>query len=662
MHAGFLAGRWLPMAVGGAIVLALVIMITLRGRAASAEAWQLANRVRRRRWPGPGFVRGWRLRRQHGLAAARRTAPRTRPSLSRWQVLTGPWQEYATFNGWAHGRLRPMRVYSAFDQLVLVIAPPQWGGKSAAAAGRIIDAPGPVVSTSISGDLIAATAGLRQQKGRAHVYNPEGVGSWGSTFGWDPVAGCQDMMTAARKAASMVSTMSTKGLEEGTFWQDLAADLLTVLMHAGALAGGTLRDVYRWAKEDTAEALSVVLRHPAAADTAAAHIRDYMALPDRTKAGIKTTLQTGLRFMLVPEIAAACCPGPGQGLDFGQFLRSRDTLYLVAADATHSPIPPLFTCMITELVYQARIIGGQHGGRCDPPVTLELDEVPNIAPVPLASWATWAAGSGIRIHAYSQSFAQLAERWGQNGADTIWQACGMKIVTSGATEDSLCHKVEDACGQAKVRSRHASAAGVREWETRSVLPFAAVRELPQGTAVVIRHGARPVIIRTEQYWRRQDVSRFARAGGKPELPAPVIRPLAAPIPGLLAPMPAPPPVQAATPPGPAIPPGDPRPSAQAQQVTPAQAVHAHQLHGSPAPPARPAANRVAAPGPASQPGAAPPPPLVHAPASPRVPDELAARRAARSRPRAGALPRPGQVTPARSRYPGARPGGPPRGA
>lgn len=663
MHAGFLVGRWLPEAACGVVALLLVIIVASRSRASSAEAWQLASRVRMRRWPGPGFVRGWRLRRQHGLAAARRTAARTRPSLTRRQVRTGPWQQYATFNGWAHGRLRPMRVYSAFDQLVLVIAPPQWGGKSAAAAGRIIDAPGPVVSTSIRGDLIAATAGLRQQHGRLHVYNPEGVGSWGSTFRWDPVAGCQDMMTAARRSGSMIETMSTSGLEEGTFWQDLAAMLLAVLMHAAGLAGGTLRDVYRWAKEDTAEAVSILLRHPDAADTAASHLRDYMSLPDRTKSGIKTTLLTALRFMLVPEIAAVCCPRPGEGLDFQKFLLSRDTLYLVAADAAHSLVPPLFTCLIDELVYQARIIGGRHGGRCDPPLTLELDEVANIAPVPLAAWATWAAGSGIRIHAYSQSFAQLAERWGQNGADTIWQACGMKIVTSGATEEALCHKVEDACGQVKVRSRHTSAAGPSEWETRTVLPFAAVREMPQGTAVVIRHGAGPVIVRTEQYWRRHDVGQFARTGRKPELPAPVIRPLADPIPGLLEPMPPPPPVPAATPAGPALT-HEQRPTAPAQPM-PAPASQGlpvrHQASTSARPPA-PATARHQRP---TEPPR-PPAPAPAGPAGPQVPDELAARRAAKTWASSSNLPRPGQVAPARSRYPGSRPGarpaGPPPGA
>jgi type IV secretion system protein VirD4 len=669
MHAGFLVSRWLPLAAGGVFVLILLIVAASRPR--GAEAWPLAKRVRMRRWPGPGFDRGWRLRRQHGLATVRRTATRTRPSLTRWQVRLGPWQQYATFNGWAHGRFWPMRVYSAFDQLLLVIAPPQWGGKSAAAAGRIIDAPGPVVSTSIRGDLIKATAGLRRQHGQLHVYNPEGVGDVGSTFRWDPVDGCQDMMTAARRASSMMSTTSSKGLEEGTFWQDLATDLLTVLMHAAALAGGTLRDVYRWAKEDTEEAVSIVLRHPHAADTAAAHLRDYMKKADRTKSGISTTVQNALRFMLVPEIAAAACPGPGQGLDFEQFLDSRDTLYLVAADAAHSPIPPLFTCLIDELVYQARIIGGRYGGRCDPPLTLELDEVANIAPVPLPSWATWAAGSGIRIHAYSQSFAQLAARWGQNDAETIWQACGIKIVTSGTTEEALCHKVEDACGQVKVRARHASVAGVREWETRSVLPFADLRELPQGTAVLIAHGRGPVIVRTEKYWRRHDVGRLGRAGGKLDLPVPVIRALAEPIPGLLAPMPPAPPV-AATPAGPPIPGGQrptvPGPPAMPPvTVTPLTVPVGPPLPTATQPPAAPA--RRTLPPPASTGSAFPVDrrqggplrPSAPAPDSPPV-DELAVRRAARAQASRGTHPRPGQVTPAarsgNPARPARRPSGP----
>jgi type IV secretory pathway TraG/TraD family ATPase VirD4 len=456
--------------------------------------------------------------------------------MSRREVRRGPWREYATFLGWAQGWIAPPRIYATFEHLVLLIAPPQ-RGKSAAAAGQIIDAPGPVVATSIRGDLIGATAGLRQQVGQVHIFNPEGAGRYGSTFRWNPVDGCQDMNTAARRAGYMIEAMTARGLEDSTFWSDQASMTLAAYMHAAGLAAGTMADVYGWILDDSDQPLEILGRHPAAAGPAASQVGQYLDLPDRTRSGISTTLTGALRFMQVPEIAEIVCPLPGDSFDFAGFLTSADTMYLVASDARQSPVPPLFSALVAEIVYQGRALSGA-AGRLDPPLTLELDEAPNIAPVPVQAWATWAAGSGIRMHIYSQSFAQLAERWSALGAETIWQACDVKVIYACSSEEGLCRKVEDACGQVSVPIRRGADAAERAYQQHPALPFAAVRRLPPGRAVVIRGGAAPVIVRTEKYWRRRDVRAFARRGGQPLLPPSAARQPAAPMPVLLSGQPA----------------------------------------------------------------------------------------------------------------------------
>jgi type IV secretion system protein VirD4 len=531
--------RYLYIAAGALLILAVAVAAVRSHAAAPSHPGRLAlaARVRLRLPPGPGFARGrWALRRRHGLPSARRSARRTRPALT-WRARRfGPWQAYATFIGWAHGWLAPVRVYAGFEQLLLEIAPPQ-RGKSAAAAGRIVDAPGPVVATSIRGDLIAATAALRQLRGEVHVCNLEGAGAYRSTVRIDLVAGCQAMAAAVRRAGYMVEATTARGLEDGSFWQDQASMVLAAFLHAASLAGGTLREVYRWVLNESGQPLQILSRHPAAADGALDQVRQYRSLPDRTRSGISTTLLRTLRFMQVPEVASLVCPAPGEGLDLAAFLHSQDTLYLVAADAAQSPVPPVFAAIIAELTYLARTASS----RLDPPLTLELDEVANIAPIPVAAWATWAAGSGIRMHLYTQSFAQLAQRWGQLGAEAIWQACDVKIVHTCSSEDALCRLLEAACGTVRVRTKTPAPPGqapgshpVEAYEQRPVMPYAAVRELPPGRAVVIRGSAPPVIVRTEQSWRRADTRRLARRGGQPILPATSLPEVPAPIPALLA--------------------------------------------------------------------------------------------------------------------------------
>lgn len=519
-------------------VLAIGIAVVAGGR--GRPLMPMDRRVSWRMWPGPGFARGrGTLRRKSGLPAARRVARHARPSLSARDRILGPWQEYASFAGWAHGWFRPVRIYTHLEQVRLTIAPPQ-KGKSAAAAGSIIDAPGPVVATSIRGDLIGATASLRARAGRIHVFNPEGADGYGSTVTWNPVSGCQDMATAARRAGYLIEGVTARGLDDASFWQDQASLVLAAYLHAAGLAGGTMHDVYRWDLTQSEQPAVILSRHPGAARSALQEVCAYLALPDRTRAGIATTIRSALRFMQDPKIAEMLCPrGPGS-FNPHAFVRTRDTLYLVAADAKHTPVPPVFTALIAEIMYAARTASAAR--RLDPPLCLELDEVPNIAPVPIAAWSSWAAGSGVRMHIYVQSYAQLAERWGDRGAEILWQTADAKIIYCHSSEDRLCQLVEQACGTVRIRgtddisySPQGQQHRRRTWTTEHALPYAMVRQLPRGWAVVIAGGCKPVLVRTEQYWKRADVRRLARRGAPLSLAPAAARPVPPIMPELLDP-------------------------------------------------------------------------------------------------------------------------------
>jgi type IV secretion system protein VirD4 len=566
VHAGAAdAARLFAMILACAVVVFAAQAWFRRVRYGRRRPWlSLPVRVRLRLMPGPGFASGWVLWRRHGLPAARRTARHARPSLTWPDRRSGNWRAYAGFAGWAQGWIFPRRVYSTLEQLRLVIAAPQQG-KSAAAAGTILDAPGAVVATSIRGDLIAATAGLRSRTGRVHVWNPEAAGEFGSTMRWNPAAGCQDMVTAVRRAGYMVEAMTSRGLSDESFWSDQASMTLAAYLHAAGLAGGDLRHVYRWVTENDSRPAKILRAHPRAEKTALSHVVHYQGLPERTRAGVSTTLLSVLKFMQHPHVVASLCPRPGEGFDFEAFATSRDTLYLVAADARTSPVPPLFVAILAEIAHTARHLGaiprparpprrpvlGSAGlaarldrlfpagtaARLDPPLTMILDEVANTAPVPAAAWATWAAGSGIWLHLYAQAFAQLAERWGDHGARVLWQACQAKIIYAGTSEPELCQLVEDLCGYVKVRGpdehhytyrgelrRRPASADIR------VLPMAAIRQLPPGRAVVIAGTAPPVIVRAEQYWRRADYRAWRRSGHRPDLPEPAARPPGRPVP------------------------------------------------------------------------------------------------------------------------------------
>jgi type IV secretion system protein VirD4 len=523
-------------------------------------------RLRLRLNPGPGFASDWSVWRRHGLPAARRVARHARPSLSWWGRHLGPWRAYAVFLGWAQGWVIRRRVFASLESLRLVIAAPQ-EGKSADAAGTILDAPGPVVATSIRGDLIAATAGLRAERGPVHVWNPEGTGDYGSTFAWNPVQGCADMATAVRRAGYMVEATTARGLSDESFWVDQASMVLAACLHAAGLAGGDMRHVYQWVLGHDEAPLAVLSAHPGAAEPALVQIRQYLSLPDRTRSGISATINSVLKFMQHPAVVASLCPPQGVGFDFPGFVMGSGTLYLVASDAKASPVAPLFVAICAEITDVARQVGevprparpprGRVLGsavlgsawarvfpppvvaRLDPPLSMVLDEVANIAPVPVSAWATWAAGSGVWLHLYAQAWAQLVERWGEHGALVIWQACKCKVIYTGTSEPELCTMVEDLCGRVRVRGidefRYSRRGQLRRRPTREeipVLPMAAVRQLPPGRAVVIQGSAPPTVVLTERVWRRADYKEWRRRGAPLDLPAPAEHTEPVPTPAL----------------------------------------------------------------------------------------------------------------------------------
>jgi type IV secretory pathway TraG/TraD family ATPase VirD4 len=513
----------------GSAIAGTVVAIRRAGGARRRGWLSLWIRLKLHIHPGPGFATRWDLWRRYGKPAARKVARHGRPSLTWSQLQFGRWQEYATYHGRAQGWIHRWRVYSTFEDITLVISAPQ-EGKSARAAGDILDAPGPVVATSIRGDLIAATAGLRARLGVLHIFNPEGVGAYGSTFAWNIVAGCEDPRTAIRRAGHMVEALTNRGLSDADFWTDQASLILSAYLHAAGLIGANIRTVYAWIMEKSEEPVGILTGHPQAAENAALQVNSYLEMPERTRSGVITTLNRVMKFMTDPAIVDMLCPPVGEGFDFDSFLTSKDTLYLVAADTANSPVSPLFVAFLAELTHHARLHPSRTGAkRLDPPLTLILDEVANIAPVPVANWATWAAGSGIRMNLYVQAWARVEERWGKEGAATLWQSAKTKVIFTAGSEDALCELVSTMCGKVRVITGY----DVHEvngkkhrkprYETIDVLPAADVRQLPDGRAIVIRRNARPTIVRAEKYWDRADVKAYKRSGQNVYIAPPVQR-------------------------------------------------------------------------------------------------------------------------------------------
>ena len=466
--------------------LAVLVLAALFWRFNLSHWAMESNRARAMRWrtrchlrPGAGFATLAELVYQWGRLAAAKRGGRARPGLSYRQRLLARPRHYAIRLGRAQwGK----RVLGTMEANWLLLAPPR-KGKSGALADWILDWPGAVIATSTRADLFINTAGARWRRGVVHVFNPFGIGRVPSTFGWDVVAGCEDPAEAFTRADALIGPRAG-GNGDMAFWQDKAALALSALLHAAALSGRTVLDIWDWAnRSGDAIGGSALAHHPAASSV----LRSVFAeatREGRSPDSIRMTMAKSLTWVAVPSVAAMVAGPAARPFDAARFAAARGTLYLVAPGTQGVVIEPLFRCFVDFAQRQATLAGSRTpAGKLDPPLLLALDEVRQIVRVPLDVWLADSAGKGVCIIAVAHGMGQLREGWGADGAATIWDTTN-KIILPGVQDRAVLDEVAAVCGQVGARE------GDRRVQVQAVPP-AFVSRLPARRAFILAAASIP---------------------------------------------------------------------------------------------------------------------------------------------------------------------------
>jgi type IV secretion system protein VirD4 len=393
------------------------------------------------------------------------------------------------------------RVFARGEDQCLILAP-QRTGKSGIIADRLLDHRGPAIVTSTRADLYQLTAGSRSRRGPLYVFNPQGVGGIPSTFAFDLLAPCADLVMARRMAGWLTGALAGAGESHGNLeWFENAADsAMMACLYAAATGGYTITDVYGWTQlQGHEDALRVLAGQPGSELLAATLRRTFES--NRTAGSIRESMALSLAWATIPQLAAAATPRPGEGFDLREFIMGSGTLYLVAAGDEDSPVAPLFAAFTTWITVEAGQLGSMtRAGKLDPPLWLGLDEVTQICPVPLPVMLADSAGKGVLITAVAHGTSQLADRWGENGAKTVWACCGTKVILGGVSDAQTLEDISRLCGNV--------AAGDDD-KTVPVVPPELVRGLPDWRALIIRMNLNPVVVKFRPAWKRPGY-RFGR--------------------------------------------------------------------------------------------------------------------------------------------------------
>jgi type IV secretion system protein VirD4 len=450
-----------------------------------------SHRVRRMRWrimfrlrPGPGFATLAELTVRWSRTAALRHGRRARPSMRLHHRITSRTTTYAIRLGRAqYGK----RVYARAEDQAIILSLPR-SGKSGLLGDRVIEHPGAALITESRPDIYTATIGYRARRGPVEVFNPENVSGIPSTFAWGMTIGCEDPAEAIRRATDLVGAVANTG--EMAWWIEKSAMALAAGMHAAALLGGDMGDVWAWSNGYGTGTVDDARTHPAAS----VHLFGSLAeldRPGKTADSIRLTMSKALTWLAIPGIRAMVT-GPAAGpFDVGDFTDARGTIYMLAPGGDSAPCAPLFRCFASYVHRAARHHGlAQPHRKLDPGLLFALDEL-HLCPVDLPAWLADSAGKGIQVAAVIHSTGQLRDKYGEAGADTVWSTAGTKIFLPGIHDTATLEDVSRLCGTLGTGD-----------DAQRVMPPELLARLPDWRALVLSVNRSPVVIKFRPSWRR----------------------------------------------------------------------------------------------------------------------------------------------------------------
>ncbi|RRQ25323.1 TraG family protein [Rhodococcus sp. Eu-32] len=364
---------------------------------------------------------------------------------------------------------------------------------------RCMDAPGPLLVTTTKVDLVSATYNRRNKMGTIAIFDPENITGWPQPIRWSILSGCQDPDVAIRRAQGLVSAMPMGDTKNGGYWEDKAVVLLRCYLHAAAVTGASLGTLRVWVNSRKGrEPREILARTMPAWESELAQILDSGSDSSDDMIGAASRL---LAPLASPSLLESIDVPIGQSFDIAEFIRSGgDTLYLVSKGKDNSAAP-FVAALATEVHYLAdRHSQTLPGGRFDPPIRFELDEVNNVAPIPgLPDLMSDSGGRGITIHAYAHNEEQNKLRWGPVAGTMFADNSPARLILPGLKGEEL-QAISRMLGDRfewQPSGNRQSGPTLREVP---IMSAAEIRTMEPDHGLLIYRGAPPILVHLPSVW------------------------------------------------------------------------------------------------------------------------------------------------------------------
>lgn len=416
-------------------------------------------------------------------------------------------------------------IWVSLEESLLLIGPPRSGKGLHLLIQAILDAPGPVITTSSRSDNYAATAEMRAKKGPVALFDPQGLTGKPTTLKWSPITGCEKPVVANQRASSLIGASGLGSSGNNAEWKAPATTIMECLLHAAALGNRTVDDLMEWGTNQASarRAVAILKDHPQAASGWGAALEGIIDGDPKMLQNKWFGVEGCVKGLSVPEVREALKPtSVEETFDIDRFINESGTLYIVGTKTGGSSAGPFLIAMMDAITERAREIAAKRpGNRLDPPMSLVLDEIANIS----GSWPgltqLMADGGGVGISPFAvfQSMAQARNEWGEQEASALFDAATVKVQLGGAANTDDLKVFNELGGHRQITRRSKSwqkdGASVSEQvHDVDVLPIADLRRIPFGRGLLLQRNGRPIYMSMVKWVDRKDSKEIKASLGR----------------------------------------------------------------------------------------------------------------------------------------------------
>nr|WP_067278195.1 type IV secretory system conjugative DNA transfer family protein [Streptomyces jeddahensis] len=287
------------------------------------------------------------------------------------------------------------------------------------ATQAVRDAEGAALVVTSNPALWAETKDARAKLGPVLLYDPSHLCDTPARLHWSPSTGCEDKTVAAQRAAALLAPIRPSSKLDAAV-ADTAETLLRSFLHAAAVDGRQFRHVHRWAQgTQVQEAVRALRTNPKSAPGTAGELEAALTShPERRDIAQELTARA-LSSLFTINVRESCTSNRTDALALDSFTNEGGTLYVVGESIedpkTNPGAMPLLTALTSSVVEHGRRMAERSSsGRLDPPLTLVLDDIAAVAPLPqLPDLLTMGPSQGLPTLALLRSREQARARWPQ---------------------------------------------------------------------------------------------------------------------------------------------------------------------------------------------------------------------------------------------------------